>query len=193
MAQRLCSLQPRNNAATSNLDKNLVDDGVEFGFDLDFRHPSRFLLDIPLEDEEILGPEDLTPSTSVYSDWPAADAAGNRFSNVGIKYDLKWLRESCDMIVRGSGSQLSRDELAMTICRVLESDKPGEEVNLEFNSFVIPLCHLFKLQLVANSSDHNFFLLQIAGDLLDLVGDSAFETVQELILVRFHNSFFCYL
>lgn len=28
------------------------------------------------------------------------------------------------------------------------------------------------------------FLLQIAGDLLDLVGDGAFETVQDLIMVR---------
>lgn len=27
-------------------------------------------------------------------------------------------------------------------------------------------------------------ILQIAGDLLDLVGDGAFETVQDLILVR---------
>lgn len=30
----------------------------------------------------------------------------------------------------------------------------------------------------------NFSLLKIAGDLLDLVGDSAFETVQDLISVR---------
>ncbi|GLT55585.1 hypothetical protein SLA2020_286950, partial [Shorea laevis] len=53
--------------------------------------------------------------------------------------------------VRGSTSQLSRDELAMAICRVLDSDKPGEE---------------------------------IAGDLLDLVGDSAFETVQDVMSHR---------
>ncbi|XP_021733961.1 DExH-box ATP-dependent RNA helicase DExH14-like isoform X1 [Chenopodium quinoa] len=149
LAQRLCSLQPRT--ASPNMDGNLIDDDVEFGSNLDFRPPSRFLLDITLDDEEILGPEDLAPSTSVYNDWPATDADNNRFSNGGIKYDLKWLRDSCDLIVRGSGSQLSRDELAMTICRVLDSDKHGEE---------------------------------IAGDLLDLVGDSAFETVQELILHR---------
>ncbi|KAK1394467.1 hypothetical protein POM88_013523 [Heracleum sosnowskyi] len=48
----------------------------------------------------------------------------------------------------GSSSQLRRDELAMAICRVLDSEKPGDE---------------------------------IAGDLLDLVGDSAFETVQDLL------------
>ncbi|KMS97778.1 hypothetical protein BVRB_5g123420 [Beta vulgaris subsp. vulgaris] len=152
LARRLCGFQPRNNAASQKLDENLTDTDVEFGSNLNFRPPSRFLVDISLEDEENLYPEDLAPSTSLYSNWPAAaDAADKHVSNSRIRYDLKWLRESCDLIVQGSGSQLTRDELAMTICRVLDSDKPGEE---------------------------------IAGDLLDLVGDSAFETVQELILHR---------
>ncbi|OVA13103.1 hypothetical protein BVC80_8285g13 [Macleaya cordata] len=69
----------------------------------------------------------------------------------GGKVDLRWLREECDHIVNRSGSQLSGDELAMTLCQVLDSDKAVDE---------------------------------IAGDLLDLVGDSAFETVQDLLKHR---------
>lgn len=135
LARRLCGFQPRNNAASQKLDENLTDTDVEFGSNLNFRPPSRFLVDISLEDEENLYPEDLAPSTSLYSNWPAAaDAADKHVSNNRIRYDLKWLRESCDLIVQGSGSQLTRDELAMTICRVLDSDKPGEEVFLEFES-----------------------------------------------------------
>ncbi|CAO2818508.1 unnamed protein product [Amaranthus hypochondriacus] len=149
LAQRLGSLLPRINT-TPKFDENLNDHDVEFGFNLDFKPPSRFLLEIPLE-EEVLEMENLVPSTSIYNDWSSADTIDNSFGNGGIRYDLKWLKESCDLIVRGSGSQLSRDELAMTICRILDTDKPGEE---------------------------------IAGDLLDLVGDGAFETVQELILHR---------
>ncbi|KAL2639649.1 hypothetical protein AAZV13_06G182700 [Glycine max] len=67
------------------------------------------------------------------------------------KFNLTWLRDACDKIVKNCNSQLSQDELAMAICRVLYSEKPGEE---------------------------------IAGDLLDLVGDSAFETVQIFLLHR---------
>ncbi|KAL2935464.1 DExH-box ATP-dependent RNA helicase DExH14, partial [Bienertia sinuspersici] len=151
LAQRLCSLQPCNNTAIPKLNENFADNDVEFGFNLDFRPPSRFLLDVPLEDDQFLGLEDLAPSTSLYNNWSASDAVDNHFPNGGVKYDLKWLRDSCDLIVQGSGSQLTRDEVAMTICRVLDSEKPGEE---------------------------------IAGDLLDLVGDSAFDIVQELILHR---------
>lgn len=118
LARRLCGFQPRNNAASQKLDENLTDTDIEFGSNLNFRPPSRFLVDISLEDEENLYPEDLAPSTSLYSNWPAAaDAADKHVSNSRIRYDLKWLRESCDLIVQGSGSQLTRDELAMTICR----------------------------------------------------------------------------
>lgn len=150
-AQRLSCLQPKNNTPPLSLDEIFSDNDAEFGFDLDFRPPSRFLVDTSFDDEDILGPDGLAPSTSIYNDWRASDAVDIHFAPNGIHYDLKWLRESCDQIVRGSASQLSRDELAMTICRVLDSGKPGEE---------------------------------IAGDLLDLVGDSAFDTVQELISHR---------
>ncbi|CAM8905302.1 unnamed protein product [Rhodiola kirilowii] len=65
--------------------------------------------------------------------------------------DLNWLHDACGSIIKKSTSQLPCDELAMAICRVLDSHKPGDE---------------------------------IAGDLLDLVGDNAFETVQHLLQHR---------
>lgn len=151
LACRLSGLQPKDDTANLNSDETCGDNDVEFGHNFDFRPPARFLVDVSFQNEAILGPEDFAPSTSPYNDWPAIDPADNTFVSNKIKYDLKWLRESCDLIVRQSASQLSRDELAMALCRVLDSEKPGEE---------------------------------IAGDLLDLVGDSAFETVQELISHR---------
>ena len=42
--------------------------------------------------------------------------------------NLRWLNEACDLIVKGGGSQLSRNELAMALCRVLLSNKAGDEV-----------------------------------------------------------------
>ncbi|OAY65889.1 hypothetical protein ACMD2_26336, partial [Ananas comosus] len=65
--------------------------------------------------------------------------------------NLRWLKDACDMIVKGGGSLLSGDELAMALSRVLLSNKAGDE---------------------------------IAADLLDLVGDGAFETVQDLLAHR---------
>ncbi|GKC89958.1 hypothetical protein Tco_1150607 [Tanacetum coccineum] len=75
------------------------------------------------------------------------------FSSVFLRgtFDLEWLGNECSRIVNSSASQLPQDELAMAICRVLDSDKAGDE---------------------------------IAGDLLDLVGDGAFETVQDLLTHR---------
>ncbi|MFS7990260.1 hypothetical protein Hanom_Chr11g01056651 [Helianthus anomalus] len=84
-------------------------------------------------------------STSLHGGWY------DHSENTNKVFDLEWLRNECSRIVSGSASQLPQDELAMAICRVLESDKTGGE---------------------------------IAGDLLDLVGDSAFQTVQDLITVR---------
>lgn len=145
LAQRLGSLQPRINT-TQNFDENLNDHDVEFGFNLDFKPPSRFLLEIPLE-EEVLEMENLVPSTSIYNDWSSADTIDNSFANGGIRYDLKWLKESCDLIVRGSGSELSRDELAMTICWILDSDKPGEEVCLDIRISGVAISSLLLLAI----------------------------------------------
>lgn len=95
------------------------EDVAEFGADLDFRAPRRFVVDSSLED--VLGGEEIVASSSSSTTWsPQTDG--------GRKFDLSWLRGECDQVVRGNASQLSRDELALAICQVLASDKPGEEV-----------------------------------------------------------------
>lgn len=128
-AQRLFALQPTDH------EKELIPEGytnessenVEFGADLVFRAPARFLVDIPLED--VLGEESSTSSSSCNEGWfDRRDfIPRNSVSDKG-RFNLSWLRDECDQIIRKSTSQLSRDELALAICQVLDSDKPGEEV-----------------------------------------------------------------
>ncbi|KAB5524787.1 hypothetical protein DKX38_022536 [Salix brachista] len=71
-------------------------DDLEFGADLAFQAPTRFLVDTSLEDGEMLARK--------------------------VMHFLPCL------IVRESTSELSKDDLAMAICRVLDSNKPGEEL-----------------------------------------------------------------
>lgn len=152
LAQRLSRLQP--NIPSMFVPESQIDgscDDIEFGADIAFCPPARFLVDISLEDGELLGEESTAPSL-LPKVWRDHGDSTNYHSAVnGRSFDLEWLRDACDKIVKESSSQLSRDELAMAICRVLDLDKPGDE---------------------------------IAGDLLDLVGDGAFETVQDLITHR---------
>ncbi|KAF9667650.1 hypothetical protein SADUNF_Sadunf15G0045800 [Salix dunnii] len=91
----------------------------------------------------MLGEESASPS-SMFRDGchDHGDPRHNHFTIDGGNFDLSWLRDACDQIIRESTSQLLKDDLAMAICRVLDSGKPGEE---------------------------------IAGDLLDLAGDSSFR------------------
>ncbi|XWS51216.1 hypothetical protein CRYUN_Cryun12cG0157800 [Craigia yunnanensis] len=154
LAQKLSQSQPRDSGAVLVSEKhvNVSDDNSEFGADLVFTAPARFLVDVSLEDVELLGEESTSPSSSFIEGWYDKNDPINYHDAADRgNFNLSWLRDSCERIVGGSTSQLSRDDLAMAICRVLDSDKPGEE---------------------------------IAGDLLDLVGDSAFETVQDLISHR---------
>ncbi|KAH9778131.1 hypothetical protein KPL71_007247 [Citrus sinensis] len=153
LAQRLSKLQPSEHNVTlfSESLENGSSDDFEFGSDLVFRAPARFLVDGSFEDGALMGDESIAPS-SFHDGWyDGSDSMDYNSAADGRNFNLSWLRDACDRIVRQSISQLSRDDLAMAICRVLDSDKPGEE---------------------------------IAGDLLDLVGDSAFETVQDLISHR---------
>ncbi|XP_075100776.1 DExH-box ATP-dependent RNA helicase DExH14 [Nicotiana tabacum] len=153
LAQRLYELQnyhPGNETVSLQEMSNGTTDEVEFGSDLVFRPPARFLIDVSLEYSDLLVEQDNAPSSSHESQYDHG-SSNFRESVSGVNFDLSWLRDACDKIVRGSTSQLPRDELAMAICRVLDSEKPGDE---------------------------------IAGDLLDLVGDGAFETVQDLIMHR---------
>ncbi|MCD7464619.1 activating signal cointegrator 1 complex subunit [Datura stramonium] len=154
LAQGLYELQNNHpGIETASLTEmcNGATDEVEFGSDLVFRPPARFLIDVSLEDSDFFVETDSVPSSSHETQNDHGFFSNYRESVSGGKFDLSWLGDACDKIVRGSTSQLPRDELAMAICRVLDSDKPGDE---------------------------------IAGDLLDLVGDGAFETVQDLIMHR---------
>ncbi|XP_062168571.1 DExH-box ATP-dependent RNA helicase DExH14 [Alnus glutinosa] len=154
LAQKLFGLTPSDHGPPL-VSEGLVNgsgNDLEFGADLVFQSPARFLVNVSLEDGELLGEESTAPSSSSHEGWYEPNETRHYPSTAdGGNFNLSWLRDACDRIVRGSTSQLSRDELAMAICRVLDSDKPGEE---------------------------------IAGDLLDLVGDSAFETVQDLVSHR---------
>ncbi|CAH9088182.1 unnamed protein product [Cuscuta europaea] len=150
LAQRLSELQHKN-CKTINGQKmqDMSGGNLEFGADLLFQPPTRFLVDASIEDKDL----DVVHSNKAIK-YQHASHHGNSFDSVhltGARFNLDWLRDACDKIVSESTSQFPRDELAMTICRVLDSEKPGDE---------------------------------IAGDLLDLVGDSAFETVQDLIKHR---------
>lgn len=154
LSQRLYGLQPRNSGAALIVESHVNGSGddLEFGADLAFQAPARFLVDTSLEDGELLGEESAAPLSMFHDGWyDHGDPGQNHSTTDGGNFDLSWLRDACDQIVGESTSQLSQDDLPMAICRVLDSDKPGEE---------------------------------IAGDLLDLVGDSAFEIVQDLILHR---------
>ncbi|KAK1384353.1 hypothetical protein POM88_022088 [Heracleum sosnowskyi] len=134
-------------------------DDMDFGVDLVFPPPARFLVDVSLEDEDLI--EENTTHSSIPHGWYENDSNTNYHpENVGGNFDLNWLRDVCDVIVKGSSSQLRRDELAIAICRVLDSEKPGDE---------------------------------IAGDLLDLVGDSAFEKVQVILSVMIYMLYFTYM
>ncbi|KAK4804036.1 hypothetical protein SAY86_003853 [Trapa natans] len=152
--QRLYLSQPVDHVVAMISDHvNGIDDDVEFGIDITFHAPSRFLIDVPLEDVDLVGEEPSTSQLSASFPYGWYEDGDSKYNQIvdDRTYNLSWLRDLCGVLVRDGSSALSQDELAMTICRVLDSDKPGEE---------------------------------IAADLLDLVGDSAFENVQDIIMHR---------
>ncbi|VFQ81224.1 unnamed protein product [Cuscuta campestris] len=150
LAQRVSELQDKNSQTIPIVEiQDVSGDILEFGADLMFQPPTRFLVDTSLEDTDL----DIGHYNEAIN-YQDVHGHGRSFDSghlTGPKFDLEWLRDACDRIVNESTSQLPRDELAMAICRVLDSNKPGDEV---------------------------------AGDLLDLVGDNAFETVQDLVMHR---------
>lgn len=127
--QSLSSLQPDNHKAMSLAESqvNGIDDDQEFGANLVFHQPSRFLIDSSFENVEMWGEGTNVPSISLYGEWYDNRESTNHHS-AGRLFDLEWLRDECKRIVYGSTSQLPQDELAMAICRVLDSDKAGDEV-----------------------------------------------------------------
>jgi activating signal cointegrator complex subunit 3 len=131
LSQRLYGLQPRNSGAALIVESHVngTGDDLEFGADLAFQAPARFLVDTSLEDGELLGEESAAPLSMFHDGWyDHGDPGQNHSTTDGGNFDLSWLRDACDQIVGESTSQLSQDDLPMAICRVLDSDKPGEEV-----------------------------------------------------------------
>ncbi|KAL6867611.1 hypothetical protein ACP4OV_015635 [Aristida adscensionis] len=154
LAQKLGSLQQ---ASTNELVQRKVEhvdenDRSEFGADFDFKPPARFIVDVSLDDELPLksGGLGIEPFEKEQYDAFSTSTTHNSTAVRGA-VSLRWLKDQCTSITRTGGSMLSGDELAMALCRVLVSNKAGDE---------------------------------IAGELLDLVGDSAFEIVQNLLLHR---------
>ncbi|KAH7652348.1 DNA helicase protein [Dioscorea alata] len=154
LAQRLFSLQFTDDQTDLILAK-VADEGAnyhEFGNDITFQSPARFLVETPLENGYPLATDSWTALVSPHEDNDHQQVLSSHESSVSHgTVNLRWLKNVCDQIVEGGGSQLSGDELAMALCRVLQSNKAGDE---------------------------------IAGDLLDLVGDDAFEAVQNLLSHR---------
>ncbi|KAK3150861.1 hypothetical protein QOZ80_3AG0238710 [Eleusine coracana subsp. coracana] len=155
LAHKLGSLQ-RTNTHELNVHRKAEgaeeNDRSEFGADFDFKPPTRFIVDVPL-DEDLLLESGQSSTKSFEKGQYAAFGTSSIHDSAAVKgsMSLRWLQDQCALITRSGGSILSGDELAMALCRVLISNKAGDE---------------------------------IAGELLDLVGDAAFETVQHLLLHR---------
>ncbi|KAM3230161.1 hypothetical protein ACQJBY_060762 [Aegilops geniculata] len=150
LAQKLHSLQRGSIQEFVLEDTKAVDgdDTSEFGASFDFKAPSRFIIDVTLDDDLPLGSGVLSSFQEEQHDASTTSCNSTAFAG---PVNLRWLKDQCDLITRSGGSMLSGDELAMALCRVLRSNKAGDE---------------------------------IAGELLDMVGDGAFEIVQDLLSHR---------
>jgi activating signal cointegrator complex subunit 3 len=129
LAQKLRSLQRVNIQESVQEDAKGVDgdDTTEFGASFDFRAPARFVIDVDLDDD-----------LSFEKEQHDACGTSTSFSSnaVGGSVNLRWLKDQCDLITTSGGSMLSGDELAMALCRVLRSNKPGDEVLLQCASSI---------------------------------------------------------
>lgn len=133
LVQKLLNLQPDNTNSAVSLERHHdVEEGLEFGVDLVFQAPTRFLVDVSLDAEDIMDFKS-TISLAFQKEEYGHSEPTDHFVVEGEKFNLTWLRDACDNIVRNCNSQVSQDELALAICRVLNSEKPGEEVLLDVN------------------------------------------------------------
>ncbi|KZV56545.1 hypothetical protein F511_16144 [Dorcoceras hygrometricum] len=127
LVDRLSGLQ-KNQQRTMNIPESMSVGGeeLEFGADLPFQPPARFVVDFSLDHREITVDETSTSLSQPEGSSNYGGSASVRPHNEG-NFDLEWLRDACDKIVSESTSHFPRDELAMTICQVLDSEKPGDE------------------------------------------------------------------
>ncbi|KAJ3673847.1 hypothetical protein LUZ60_005839 [Juncus effusus] len=124
LAQKLSSLQcteidakPLESPANNNNNSN-SETSFEFGSNLDFKTPSRFLVDLSLQEEE----NDDLFQLGYFEEKNYNLNDKNKKEVV----NLRWLKGKCDEIA--GGSQLSGDDLAMALCRVLLLNKAGDEI-----------------------------------------------------------------
>eukprot|EP01018_Ginkgo_biloba_P014054 Gb_18049 [translate_table: standard] len=139
LAQRLHRLQmqgPISSVDQPNVcidGKMEADSELEFGMDLKFHVPSTSPEEDGAEEEEEIFVNADNISTCKTAEERESDANsqgyGLQFDHENRSVNLRWLKETCDQIVAAGGrSQLSGDELAMSLCRVLESDNTGDEI-----------------------------------------------------------------
>lgn len=109
---------------------DFFDDSHEFGADLAFHAPSRFVVDISVVNGLPSCDECYMPHAPLYAN--GEDKKAYTFANYSTrersKVNLRWLKNVCESIVKQGGSLLSGDELAVALCRVIESEKTGDEV-----------------------------------------------------------------
>ena len=143
LAQRLFILQPSDHDPVNVPKVETHGDNLsEFGSDIIFHAPTRFLVDEPLENGLLLDEESYDLSIPPYQEQFDHVKSTVRHSDVDRRnVDLRWLREECDRIVRRGGSQLSGDELSMALCQVLDSDKHSDEVG--HTNFILLVCLVF--------------------------------------------------
>ena len=119
--ENLVSEEPMINPSTT--------EPCEFGSDLFFKAPARFFVDMSAESWMPFGDKSSSASFSHLEENENHEGAMNSLLSTNREsMNLKWLKNACDIIVQEGGSQLSGDELAMALCRVLVSNKAGDEV-----------------------------------------------------------------
>lgn len=108
----------------------LCESNPEFGFNITFQAPARFLLDVPLENGVATTGDSYTGSSIFREKHDYYVEATHHLNAAREVVNLRWLKGACDLIVEGGGSLLTGDELAMALCRVLVSNKAGDEVHI---------------------------------------------------------------
>jgi activating signal cointegrator complex subunit 3 len=154
LAQKLRSLQRVNIQESVQEDAKGADgdDAAEFGAGFDFKAPSRFVIDVALDDDLPLGSGGLGSYELEQRD---ACGTSTSFSSnaVGGSVNLRWLKDQCDLIATSGGSMLSGDELAMALCRVLRSNKAGDEVLQKMCFYYSPCGHSHLTFQLCNLAD----------------------------------------
>lgn len=132
LAHRLFALQqcgPDAAGIQAMATDGICDNNPEFGFNLTFQAPARFLLDVPIENGICVTGNSYAASSIFHEENDHSSESAPHHLNADREIvNLRWLRVACDLIVKGGGSALSGDELAMALCRVLLSNKAGDEV-----------------------------------------------------------------